>query len=202
MPGEHYFSRHPAARGGRRIIEVTLRGHDLRLATEAGVFSRGRVDPGTRLLIAHMQIGPGDAVLDLGCGYGAVGLVAARLAPAGRVVLLDVNERAVALARENLIANGAENAEVREGDGFAATPGELFDVIALNPPIRAGMAVIHRLIEDSRGHLRPGGRFYLVARTKQGALRLRAKMARVYEQAEEVAKGAGYRLYCARGTEH
>jgi 16S rRNA (guanine1207-N2)-methyltransferase len=198
MKGEHYFSERPRARGGRRVLEVTLRGNKLRLVTEAGVFSRHRVDAGTKLLIARMEIGRGDRVLDLGCGYGVVGLVAARLAMEGKAVLVDINERAVELARENLARNGVGNAEVRQGDGFAPVGGEAFDVIALNPPIRAGRAVIHRLIEQAKDHLRASGRFYLVGRTQQGVLRLAAKMERVFGEAEEVAKGGGYRLYLSR----
>lgn len=198
MPSEHYFSQQPAARGGRRLLSVNLRGQELRLVTEAGVFSRDRVDRGTRLLIAHLELAPGDDVLDLGCGYGVVGLVAARLAPEGRVVMVDINARAIALARENALANGITNAEARRGDAFAPVAGERFHVITLNPPIRAGSAMVHRLIADSRAHLRPGGRFYLVGRTQQGVLRLGAKMAEVYGAVEEVAKGGGYRLFLSR----
>jgi len=194
---EHYFSRRPSSRGGRRALTVRLRGRDLELTTDAGVFSRSRIDPGTRLLIDEMEIRPGDRVLDLGCGYGVVGVVAALEAPQGQVILVDVNERAVALAEENLRSNGIENAEARQGDGFASVAGETFDVIALNPPIRAGLATVHRLIEEARRHLRPGGRFYLVGRTRQGVVRLAAKMAQVHGQAEELAKRGGYRLYLA-----
>jgi 16S rRNA (guanine1207-N2)-methyltransferase len=197
VPGDHYFSRRPAARGERRVLTVSLRGRELRLATEAGVFSRSRVDRGTRLLIEHMEIGTADRVLDLGCGYGVVGLVAAGLASEGRVTLVDINERAAALARENLRANGIENAEAFAGDGFAPIASRIFDVIAFNPPIRAGNAVIHQLIEQAKDHLAPAGRFYLVGRTQQGVVRLAAKTAQVFGQVQEVAKGGGYRVYLA-----
>jgi len=200
MCSEHYFAERPTARGGRRVLTVVLRGQELRLITEAGVFSRRRVDRGTRLLVEHMEIRPTDRVLDLGCGYGVVGLVAARLAPEGYAVLVDINERAVALARESIQANGVENAEARHGDGFAPVAGEAFDVIALNPPIRAGRPAINRLVEHSKQHLHGGGRFYLVGRTQQGVLRLAAKMEQVYGGAEEIAKGGGYRLYLSRRT--
>lgn len=176
------------------MLTVTLRGFDLHLATEAGVFSRFRVDPGTRLLIKHMQVQPTDRVLDLGCGYGVVGLVAAGLAGEGRVTLVDINERAAALARENLRANGIENAEAFAGDGFAPIASRIFDVIAFNPPIRAGNAVIHQLIEQAKDHLAPTGRFYLVGRTQQGVVRLAAKTAQVFGQVQEVAKGGESRL--------
>jgi len=195
VSADHYFSPHPRASGGRRTLSVTLRGQQLRLTTEAGVFSRRRVDSGTRLLIDNMKVDPADSVLDLGCGYGVVGLVAARLASQGYVTLVDVNQRAVDLARANLRANGVENAEAILGDGFASVAGRRFDVIALNPPIRAGFAVIHTLISESTQHLHGGGRFYLVGRTKQGVIRLAAKIHEVFGSAEEIAKGGGYRLY-------
>jgi 16S rRNA (guanine1207-N2)-methyltransferase len=198
MPDEHYFTPRPASRGGRRAFTVTLRGREVRLTTEAGVFSRRRVDPGTRLLINHIQVDPEDRVFDLGCGYGIVGLVAALLAPDGHATLVDVNARAVELARANLEANRITNAEAHQGEGFAPVVDRQFDVIALNPPIRAGLATVHHLIEEAARHLAPGGRFYLVGRTRQGVLRLAAKMQAVFGEAEEVAKGGGYRLYLSR----
>jgi len=198
MPSDHYFTPRPTARGKRQTFTATLRGRDITLITQPGVFSRTRVDRGTRLLVSHMEVGEEDRFLDLGCGYGATGLVAALLAPEGRVTLVDINERAVELARANLRANGIENAEALPGDGFAPVAGRTFNVITLNPPIRAGLAVVHRLIGESKDHLSPEGRFYLVGRTKQGVLRLAQKMTEVFGRAEEVAKGGGYRLYLSR----
>jgi 16S rRNA (guanine1207-N2)-methyltransferase len=145
-----------------------------------------------------MEIGAADEVLDLGCGYGPVGVVAGRLAVEGRVTLVDINERAVELARRNLERNGVENAEAFQGDGFERVEGRRFGVIALNPPIRAGLAVVHRLIADSSSHLTVDGCFYLVARTQQGVLRLAQKMSEVFAEVEGVAKGGGYRLYAGR----
>jgi len=196
VPSDHYFSEKPAARGGRPYtIETDLRGFTLKLATEAGVFSRQRVDRGTRLLIKHLQVEPTDRLLDLGCGYGVVGVVAALLAPEGRVTLVDINQRAVDLARRNLRLNAVENAEVHHGDGFAPVRGRTFDLIALNPPIRTGLRLVHRLIEEARDHLSAGGRFYLVGRTRQGVIRISEKMSQVFGGVEEAAKGGGYRLY-------
>jgi len=195
MSQDHYFTQRPTARGKRQTFTVTLRGRDITLITEPGVFSRSRVDRGTRLLINHMEVGEEDRFLDLGCGYGIVGIIAALLAPEGSVTLVDINERAVALARENLALNNIHNAEALQGDGFAPVTGRTFDIIALNPPIRAGLAVVHRLIEASSARLAPGGRFYLVARTKQGAIRLAQKITQVFGTVEEIAKGGGYRLY-------
>ena len=195
MPSDHYFTEHPSSPGARRALTATLRGFELHLVTEAGVFSRDRIDPGTALLIKRMEVLPADRILDLGCGYGVVGIVAAKLAPEGHVTLIDINERAVALARENLKANDIANAEALQGSGFAPVAGRVFDLIALNPPIRAGLSVVHQLIEQAHAHLATGGRFYLVGRTKQGVVRISQKMHQVFGSVEEVAKGGGYRLY-------
>jgi len=200
MSADHYFSERPTARGERRTITANLRGREITLLTEPGVFSRERVDRGTRLLIKHLHIEPTDRILDLGCGYGAVGIVAALLAPRAEVTLVDINARAVALARDNLRANSISNAHVLHGDGFAPLAGRAFDLIALNPPIRAGLSVVHALIEGARDHLAPAGRFYLVGRTQQGVVRLAEKMREVFGGVEEVAKGGGYRLYLSRRT--
>lgn len=169
--------------------------------TEAGVFSRTRLDPGTRLLIKHLEVKPDDRVLDLGCGYGAVGIIAARLAPRGNVILADINARAVALAAENLQLNGIRNATAIQSDGYQSLGGQRFDVIALNPPIRAGLAVVYRLLEESAQHLAPGGRFYLVGRTRQGVLRLKEKIREVFGNVEEIARRGGYRVCLARGPD-
>ncbi|UCC68016.1 MAG: class I SAM-dependent methyltransferase [Armatimonadota bacterium] len=198
MPSNHYFTERPTSRGKRQTLTVTLRGRKLRLITESGVFSRARVDPGTRLLINHMEVGEEERFLDLGCGYGVVGIIAALLAPKGKVTLVDINERAVALARENLALNNIQNAEALQGDGFAPVAGRTFDVIALNPPIRSGLRVVHHLIEESSNHLSPQGCFYLVGRTRQGVIRLAQKMSQTFEHVQEIAKGGGYRVYRSR----
>jgi len=197
MPTDHYFSEQPAAQGGRQIIEADLRGFHLRLVTEAGIFSRERVDRGTRLLIKHMEVRPRDHVLDLGCGYGVVGIVSAVLASEGRVTLVDVNRKAIELARQNVTLNDIRNAEVCQGDGFAPVGDRRFDLILLNPPIRTGLATLHRLIAGAADHLAPTGRFYIVGRTKQGVVRLSQKMAEVFGAVDEVAKGGGFRLFRA-----
>ncbi|HYU06129.1 MAG TPA: methyltransferase [Thermoplasmata archaeon] len=162
--------------------------------SDAGVFSREAVDRGTHLLIDALDPGPSARILDLGCGYGAIGIVASRLSEGGHVILTDVNRRAVALARANLTANGITNAEVREGDLYAPVAGLAFDDILCNPPIRAGRAVVDRLISDAPAHLPVGGRLWLVARTKQGAESIRARMIEAFGNATVVRRGSGFKV--------
>src|SRR3989442_14233504 len=142
--GEQYFARRPASRRRPAEIRVSVRGHPFTFLTDAGVFSRGDLDRGTELLLEALEVGPCELILDLGCGYGAIGIVAARLSDGGHVILTDVNERAVGLARKNVTANGVGNAEVRLGSLYEPVGGLAFDHILCNPPIRAGRGVVDR----------------------------------------------------------
>lgn len=192
---DHYFARRPAATSRPREIHAILRGRKWTFRTDRGVFAYRGIDPGTRLLIETMVVRPDDDVLDLGCGYGPVGLVAAALAPAGRAVLVDINERAVELAKENALGTGLTNIEVLHGDGCAPVVERQFDVVLSNPPIRAGRTVLRRMFHEVYACLRSGGRFYLVARTAQGAKTLATEVAAVFGGVREIAKGSGYRVY-------
>src|SRR5579863_10444963 len=109
---EHYFSEVPRARSLRREFRFLYRGKILSFVTDRSVFASHGLDPGTSLLIEATDPRPTDRVLDLGCGWGAVGVAAARRAPQGHVVLTDVNRRAVQLARSNLERNRVRNADV------------------------------------------------------------------------------------------
>lgn len=197
---EHYYTEKPSAASDRRTFETELRGFRLKLTTDAGVFSRGGVDFGSRLLIDCMQVGPRDEVLDVGCGYGPIGLVAARLADRGHVVMVDINERAVELARENAAANGIRNVTVTRSDRLEAVRGRLFDVILTNPPIRAGKAVVHQIFADARDHLKDGGSLWVVIQNKQGAPSARKKLEELFgpDAVEEADKKSGYRIYKAK----
>jgi 16S rRNA (guanine1207-N2)-methyltransferase len=194
----HYFTDRPGAPSQRREVNARLRGRTWTFLTDRGVFARQGIDPGTQLLIEAMRIETGDDVLDLGCGYGPIGLVAATLALRGTVVMVDVNERAVALARENAARAGLDNIEVHQGDGTAPVRGRLFSVVAMNPPIRAGRDTVRRLLRESRDALRPGGRFYLVVRTAQGAKTLAKDLDALFPEVREIARGGGYRVYEGR----
>src|SRR5690606_14998468 len=120
----------------RRIVETTLKGRRMTFVTDAGVFAKDGVDFGSRLLIETMAIPVDARVLDVGCGYGPVGISAALIAERGSAVLVDVNERALGLAEENARLNGAGNVRVLRSNLFAALEGETFSHILSNPPIR------------------------------------------------------------------
>ena len=194
-PPSHYFSPAQVTPPRSRLVRFRLGERQFHFRTAAGVFSRAAVDRGTRLLLESVDPGGADRILDLGCGYGAIGIVMAARAPGARVMLVDVNPRAVALAVENIALNAVVNAEARCGDGLAPVAGVEFDLILTNPPIRAGRAVVLRLFREARDSLRPQGRLVLVARTGQGARTLGRLAAELYGRVTEAARGGGFRVY-------
>lgn len=196
---EHYYSPQTSALSDRRMIHAELRGEDLRFVTDAGVFSKGRIDAGTRLLIDAMPLPVGGNVLDLGCGYGPIGITVAKMCPGCHVYMVDPNERAVNLARENASLNGVTNVTIVRGAGFEPLEGTLpFQAIVTNPPYRAGKEVVYGLVRESFARLASGGTFTCVGQTKQGAKSLKSFIETVFGHVTELAKGGGYRVIHAR----
>jgi len=192
---EHYFTNRPSTEHEEATFTATLRDMPFTFTTDAGVFSRDRVDFGSLLLIEAMQVKPTDTVLDIGCGYGPIGSVAARLASEGRVYMVDVNERAADLARRNLLANKIANAEVRVGDSLAPVQGIAFDTIVTNPPIRAGKQVIYRMVEEAHAALKAGGALWVVIQNKQGAPSMKRKLQETFGNVLDVDRKAGYHIF-------
>jgi 16S rRNA (guanine1207-N2)-methyltransferase len=146
---------------------VTLDGVETTLVSKPGVFAWERLDAGTAALVGAMEIGPGDRVLELGCGTGLAGLAAARRASEGHVVLVDADVRAVESARRTLEANGIAGGEVLPSDCGSAVFGQRFDVVVTNPPFHQGVGVDYEVacqfVRDAARVLRRGGRLFLVA---------------------------------------
>lgn len=195
--GDHYYSNQPGAAHDRRVLEATLRGKVFRFTSDAGVFSKTGIDYGSRVLIEAIDIAENAHVLDVGCGYGPMGLSAAYLATKGHVTMVDVNERAVQLAKENAKLNGISNVTILESDLFSAVKGKMFDVILTNPPIRAGKSTVHTIFEEAVEHLHKGGTLWIVIQKKQGAPSAKAKLEELFDTVEEVTKDKGYRIFKA-----
>lgn len=169
---------------------VTLRGFDLRFETQAGVFSHGELDIGTRLLIEAMRVSPTANVLDLGCGYGPIGIIAAKLATRGHVTLIDSDIRATRLTERNLALNGVENADVVLGDGFRDLPPKArYDVVASNPPTHSGREVLDEMVAGAYKALKPRGQLFLVINR---LLSLRREVEQVFGNSETVAREKGF----------
>src|SRR5690625_2535569 len=126
---DHYYSSRPSAPSERRQIDFTIDGTTLHFYTDAGVFSKNIVDFGSKLLIQQVEWPTAGSLLDLGCGYGPIGLFAAKFNPSLQVTMVDVNERAVALARENAILNELSHVDVLVSDGFQRLGEQKYDCI-------------------------------------------------------------------------
>jgi 16S rRNA (guanine1207-N2)-methyltransferase len=196
---DQYYSERPRSRSAPLTRRFLYRGELLTFVVDQGVFSSRGLDPGTALLIENLAIGRADRVLDLGCGWGAVGIAAAKAARGGHVVLTEVNRRAAHLAEKNLARNSVTNAEVRVGPDFAPVARETFDLIATNPPYRIGRPHVLRLLSEARDHLRPGGRIVLVGKGSQGIRYYQEWLSEHWPGPVEVlARGSGYRVLEAR----
>lgn len=194
---EHYYSNKPTSAHETRKWQTTLRGMNFTFETDAGVFSRDGVDYGSRLLIETMTIPPGGKVLDIGCGYGPIGLVAARLHPDNEVTMADINERAVSLATRNATHNGISNVKILQSNIYENIVDDDYDIVLTNPPIRAGKAVVHAILSGARERLKVGGELWIVIQKKQGSPSAFAKLQELYRLAEEVDKDKGYRIFRA-----
>jgi 16S rRNA (guanine1207-N2)-methyltransferase len=190
---EHYFSAQPGAPHRPGQVRVVLPDIYLELATDSGVFSPGRLDPGTRLLLEESPAPPASGdVLDLGCGYGPVACVLAKRSPDAIVWAVDVNERALELCARNARAAGLENVRcVPPGD--ASLPAR-FAAIWSNPPVRIGKDALHALLGEWLGRLGPAGSAYLVVARNLGADSLHRWLAGQGWPVTRLAARSGYRL--------
>lgn len=196
---DQYFTERPRSVPLRSELRFLYRGDVLHFLVDRGVFASHGLDPGTALLIENLTVRRTDRVLDLGCGWGPVGIAAARSASEGHVVMTEVNRRAARLARLNLEKNRVENAEVRIGPTFAPVAGETFDVIASNPPYRAGRPVVLKMLEEAPGHLTPRGKLVLVGKGSQGIRYYQGWLESHWPGPVEVlGRGSGYRVLEAR----
>ncbi|AZK46014.1 class I SAM-dependent methyltransferase [Paenibacillus lentus] len=195
---DHYYTNQPSIAHDRKVWDTQLRAHKFRFVSDAGVFAKGGVDYGSRVLIEVMNIPEDAQVLDVGCGYGPIGLTAARLASrGGHVTMIDVNRRAIELAQENASNNKVANVTILESDLFTALGERQFDVILTNPPIRAGKETVHAIFEGAYDRLRDGGALWIVIQKKQGAPSAKQKLEALFGQVDEMTKDKGYRVYRA-----
>ncbi len=175
-----------------------LGGRSLMIHSTWGLFSPRGIDEGTRLLIEHLEVRPADDCLDLGCGYGPIGLALAILAPEGRTLMVDKDFVAVRYSNRNAEHNAIRNARARLSNGFDQIDPDLrFDLIASNLPAKVGKEMISLYLHDARDRLRPGGRLYLVA---INGLRqyLKRNLIEVFGNYEKLKQGARYTVALAR----
>ncbi len=190
---EHYFSSKPVSDSNEKEIHYFFR-ENFTFITSSSVFSKDRIDRGSEILIKNCIIHDNDFILDLGCGYGPVGTVIGKLNPNTRVLMTDVNERAVYLSKKNLELNKVKNAETRVSSIYS-TINQKFDTILSNPPQSAGKKVCMEMIEKAKDHLKENGRLQVVARHNKGGKEFLKKMNEIFGNAETIAKESGYHVY-------
>ena len=187
---EHYYTNNPQTPHDIRSIDFVVNQLRLELYTDAGVFSKNKVDYGSEILIKSLPELNGN-ILDLGCGYGVIGLSIAGLYPETHLTMVDINQRAVETTQQNIERNQIKNAATYVSDGFEQVNGR-FNAIVSNPPIRTGKNVIYPLFEQSLEFLLPGGSLYLVIQKKQGAKSAMEKLQSVFGNCEVINKQGGY----------
>ena len=187
---DQYYTADPTSESKPVPCAFPYRGYGLNFMTDAGVFSKGELDVGSRLLLDALPDLAGD-VLDLGCGWGAIGIAIAKANKAARIVMADVNHRALGLCQDNCQRNGV-TAEVIESDGMSAVMGRKFNAIVTNPPIRAGKQVIYKMFADAAVSLNDGGALYLVIRKQQGAESCVKYLKTLFDNIEKLDKSGGF----------
>ncbi len=150
----HYYK--PGRPGRKKLISLVIRGQTLEFQTYTSLFSGSEIDEGTRLLLEYAEIPRSGVVLDLGCGYGVIGITIAKLNPKLKVYMTDINPLAVKAAKYNARLNGVEDRVViLQGNLYEPVKDKLFDAIYSNPPLSAGKKIVEEIIIDAKQHLKP-----------------------------------------------
>lgn len=190
----HYYSENPETAHDLEQWSFELMGKNFHFVTDSGVFSRQTVDYGSRVLIEQFDNTdlPEGSILDVGCGYGPIGLALA-YGTGRKVEMIDVNNRAVALAQDNAKRNGlGEQTDIHQSNIYEELHQDTYAAIVTNPPIRAGKKVVHQILADAESLLKTGGTLTAVIQKKQGAPSAKKKMEETFGNAEIVSKDKGY----------
>ncbi|EWM59713.1 MAG: class I SAM-dependent methyltransferase [Streptococcus thermophilus] len=184
-----YYAETPDAAHDIHDLNVSLLGQSFHFYTDAGVFSKKMVDYGSQVLLNALDLERGKNLLDVGCGYGPLGISLAKVQGV-QSTMIDINSRAIDLAKKNAERNGVV-AHIFQSNIYENV-SEKFDYIISNPPIRAGKKVVHEIIEGAFDHLNQGGSLTIVIQKKQGAPSAKAKMEDVFGNSEIIRKDKGY----------
>lgn len=184
-----YYAENPDSEHDIHRLEVNLLEQNFIFLTDAGVFSKKMIDFGSQVLLNALDVKSGKTLLDVGCGYGPLGISLAK-AKKMNVTMVDINNRALDLSRQNAQLNNVD-VNIFQSNIYEQVIGS-FDYIISNPPIRAGKKVVHTIIEESIDHLNDGGSLTIVIQKKQGAPSAKAKMEDVFGNCEIVKKDKGY----------
>ena len=191
---DHYYTNNPTSESNRETWSTSINGKSFNYTTDAGVFSKDKIDQGSEVLMitGAEQTYPEGNILDLGCGYGPVGIYLAKAFPDRTIEMVDVNERALELAKHNAAQNDVSNVEIYQSDIYENIENKSFAAILSNPPIRAGKKVVHEILEQAYDHLMVGGQLLIVIQKKQGAPSAKKKMEDVFGNVERINLDKGY----------
>ncbi|WP_270277844.1 class I SAM-dependent methyltransferase [Streptococcus infantarius] len=192
-----YYAENPDSAHDIHELKVTLLGQSFTFLTDSGVFSKKMVDYGSQVLLNTLNFEKGKTLLDLGCGYGPLGISLAKVQDV-KPTMVDINNRAIDLAKQNAQKNGVE-ADIFQSNIYEKVNGT-FDYIISNPPIRAGKQVVHTIISESINYLKVGGNLTIVIQKKQGAPSAKAKMEEVFGNVEILKRDKGYYILRSEKT--
>lgn len=184
-----YYEENPESQHDRHYLAVKLLGENFHFYTDAGVFSKKMIDFGSQVLLNTLVFNKGETLLDVGCGYGVLGITLVKVQGV-KATLVDINQRAIGLAEENAAINNV-SVTIFQSNLYANVVG-YFDHIISNPPIRAGKAVVHAILEKAIDHLVVGGDLTIVIQKKQGAASAKTKMQELFGNVAVLKKSKGY----------
>lgn len=193
----HYFSENNnTLKSNLNEIAFRVNGTPLKMITDNGVFSKSGFDRGTNILLKYAQFDESmTSVLDLGCGYGVIGIYLSKkygVAPD----MIDVNRRAIELANQNIDLNNAKGTSFYS-EGFTNI-NRKYDCIITNPPIRVGKKVMYQLFDDAKNYLSNEGRLLLVINKKHGALSAKTYLESIYTKTEILGKEKGFYVFLCK----
>ncbi|MCY7172083.1 16S rRNA (guanine1207-N2)-methyltransferase [Streptococcus gallolyticus] len=193
-----YYAENPDSAHDIHELKVTLLGYPFKFLTDSGVFSKKMIDYGSQVLLNTLDFEKGKTLLDLGCGYGPLGISLAKVQGV-QATMVDINNRAIDLAQQNAEKNGV-TANIFQSNIYEKVTGT-FDYIISNPPIRAGKQVVHTIIADSINYLKDGGSLTIVIQKKQGAPSAKAKMEEIFGNVDILKRDKGYYILRSTKTE-
>ena len=193
----HYFINDKALKEDKKTINFKLEGIELKLITDSGVFSRNYVDFGSSLLLKNITAKNPKIIIDMGCGYGVMGIYLAKKYNQAEVYLYDINEKAIELSILNAKNNNASNVYAQVSQIFESNKKKA-DLIVSNPPVRAGKEVVFKIYEEATKHLKKDGELVIVLQKKQGALSSIKYLDTLYEEVRLVSRDKGYHIISAK----